>query len=201
MEQVKLTFIHFFLGIFVIGILLMTISFTDIMTINNDTIFCLSIFIIEFSIFLFGLSLYLKIEKISELFLGKIFINPGHIFIWTNITWLLIPFAFILDDIINQKMSNIDFYTTFFGYDLFLLIIVNFIVAIFYLNFDRDEQNIGFTLLNYFSIFLAFIFFLFFSLLIILLIFFDYPTIAICFMMLTIYLINIISKILKFKTN
>ncbi|WP_312920886.1 hypothetical protein [Empedobacter brevis] len=199
MEQNNITVIHFFLGIFVIGLVLMAISFTDSVVKNNDIIFCVSIFMIEFVICLFGLSLYLKIDKISELFLGKIFINPGKIFVWTNITWLFIPIAFILDETIIHIINDLGFYTPFLTYLLFLLIVVNFIVMIFYTNFD-DEGTIGFSFLNYFSILLAVVLLLLFSFLIILFAVFEYPTISICFMMLNIYLINIISKILKLKS-
>ncbi|MGV0827503.1 hypothetical protein F0358_14470 [Empedobacter brevis] len=40
MEQNNITVIHFFLGIFVIGLVLMAISFTDSVVKNNDIIFC-----------------------------------------------------------------------------------------------------------------------------------------------------------------
>lgn len=198
MEQNKITFAHLFFGIFVIGLVLMAISFTDIVVKNNDTIFSFSIFIIEFVICLFAVSFYLKIDKISELFLGEIFSNSGQIFTWTNITWLCISVAFVLDETIIRGFYDLSFYLPFLGYLLFLLIIVNFFAAIFYTNFD-DEETIGFSYLNYFSIFLALVLILFFSLIIILFAVFEYPSISICFMMFNIYLINIITKILKLK--
>ncbi|WP_314241274.1 hypothetical protein [Empedobacter tilapiae] len=198
MEQNKITFAHLFLGIFVIGLVLMAISFTDIVVKNNDTIFSFSIFIIEFVICLFGMSFYLKIDKISELFLGKVFSNSGQVFVWTNVTWLCISVAFVLDKTIIRGFHDLSFYMPFLGYLLFLLIVVNFLAAIFYTNFDNEEA-IGFSYLNYFSIFLAVVLILFFSFIIILFAVFGYPTISICFTMFNIYLINIIAKILKSK--
>ncbi|HCC95086.1 hypothetical protein [Empedobacter falsenii] len=198
MEQNKITFAHLFLGIFVIGLVLMAISFTDIVVKNNVTIFSFSIFILELVICLFAMSFYLKIDKISELFLGKVFSNSGQIFVWTNITWLCISVAFVLDETMIRGFHDLSFYLPFLGYLLFLLIIVNFFAAIFYTNFD-DEETIGFSYLNYFSIFLAVVLILFFSLIIILFAVFEYPSISICFMMFNIYLINIIAKILKLK--
>ncbi|MDH0674072.1 hypothetical protein N5D03_05930 [Empedobacter sp. GD03861] len=198
MEQNKITFAHLFLGIFVIGLVLMAISFTDIVVKNNDTIFSFSIFIIELVICLFAVSFYLKIDKISELFLGEIFSNSGQIFTWTNITWLCISVAFVLDETIIRGFYDLGFYLPLLGYLLFLLIIVNFFAAIFYTNFD-DEETIGFNYLNYFSIFLAVVLILFFSSVILFFAVFEYPSISICFMMFNIYLINIIAKILKSK--
>nr|WP_314543555.1 hypothetical protein [uncultured Empedobacter sp.] len=198
MEQNKITFAHLFFGIFVIGLVLMAISFTDIVVKNNDTIFSFSIFIIELVICLFAVSFYLKIDKISELFLGEIFSNSGQIFTWTNITWLCISVAFVLDETIIRGFYDLGFYLPLLGYLLFLLIIVNFFAAIFYTNFD-DEETIGFNYLNYFSIFLAVVLILFFSSVILFFAVFEYPSISICFMMFNIYLINIIAKILKSK--
>ncbi|MDH1602148.1 hypothetical protein [Empedobacter sp. GD03739] len=165
---------------------------------NNDTIFSFSIFIIELVICLFAVSFYLKIDKISELFLGEIFSNSGQIFTWTNITWLCISVAFVLDETIIRGFYDLSFYLPLLGYLLFLLIIVNFFAAIFYTNFD-DEETIGFNYLNYFSIFLAVVLILFFSSVILFFAVFEYPSISICFMMFNIYLINIITKILKLK--
>lgn len=198
MEQNKITFAHLFFGIFVIGLVLMAISFTDIVVKNNDTIFSFSIFIIELVICLFAVSFYLKIDKISELFLGEIFSNSEQIFTWTNITWLCISVAFVLDETIIRGFYDLGFYLPLLGYLLFLLIIVNFFAAIFYTNFD-DEETIGFNYLNYFSIFLAVVLILFFSSVILFFAVFEYPSISICFMMFNIYLINIIAKILKSK--
>lgn len=198
MEQNKITFAHLFFGIFVIGLVLMAISFTDIVVKNNDTIFSFSIFIIELVICLFAVSFYLKIDKISELILGEIFSNSGQIFTWTNITWLCISVAFVLDETIIRGFYDLGFYLPLLGYLLFLLIIVNFFAAIFYTNFD-DEETIGFNYLNYFSIFLAVVLILFFSSVILFFAVFEYPSISICFMMFNIYLINIITKILKLK--
>lgn len=198
MEQNKITFAHLFFGIFVIGLVLMAISFTDIVIKNNDTIFSFSILILELVICLFAMSFYLKIDKISELFLGKIFSNSGQIFVWTNITWLCIPVAFVLDVTIIRGFHDLSFYLSLLGYLLFLLIIVDFFAAIFYTNFD-DEETLGFNYLNYFSIFLAVVLILFFSSVILFFAVFEYPSISICFMMFNIYLINIITKILKLK--
>ena len=104
-----------------------------------------------------------------------------------------------MDETIIHIINDLGFYTPFLTYLLFLLIVVNFIVMIFYTNFD-DEGTIGFSFLNYFSILLAVVLLLLFSFLIILFAVFEYPTISICFMMLNIYLINTISKILKLKS-
>jgi len=61
MEQNKITFAHLFLGIFVIGLVLMAISFTELIGKNEKLILSVSIYLIAISVILFGIFTLLKL--------------------------------------------------------------------------------------------------------------------------------------------
>ena len=198
MEQSKLKLVPLFLGIFVIGILLMTFSFTDILGNYNKLIFSISIYLLGLIITLYGLCIYLKINKLNILFCS-LSIDSTTIFIYTNIAWFLIPIGLSLDLYMMESIFIFESFAEIYGFFIIVSIVVNVVVSIFSININAEfrEQNwkneISFS--SYFMIFLAILFILIFSLIIVLLLVCNLPITAICFTAFILILGNVIHKL------
>lgn len=137
MEQSKLKLVHLFLGIFVIGILLMTFSFTDILGNYNKLIFSISIYLLGLIITLHGLCIYLKISKLNILFCS-LSIDSTTIFIYTNIAWFLIPIGLSLDLYMMESIFIFESFAEMYGFFIIVSIVVNVVVSIFSININDE---------------------------------------------------------------
>ncbi|WP_333661069.1 hypothetical protein [Chishuiella changwenlii] len=201
MEQSKIKLIYFYVGIFVIGILLMTCSLQNQLIIKPKLTLSISIYLISLSLLLTGFSFYYKLEFLEELIKKRGLRNIKELFIVTNIFWFLMLVTFNLDDCINNNLNSLDGFHVLFMILLFGALVVNFIVLIFsaYVNFDVPllymKKNLN--LQDLFAIVLVLILIIFFSFLTVSLIIGNFPTTAICFTAFNLILVNTLSGIFR----
>jgi preprotein translocase subunit SecY len=201
MEQSKINLIYFYVGIFVIGILLMTCSLQNQLIIKPKLILSISIYLISLSLLLTGFSFYYKLEFLEDLIKKRGLRNTKELFIVTNIFWFLMLVTFNLDDCINNNLNSLDGFHVLFMILLFGALVVNFIVLIFsaYVNFDVPllymKKNLN--LQDLFAIVLVLILIIFFSFLTVSLIIGNLPTTAICFTTFNLILVNTLSGIFR----
>ncbi|GGF09789.1 hypothetical protein SAMN05443634_103260 [Chishuiella changwenlii] len=201
MEQSKIKLIYFYVGIFVIGILLMTCSLQNQLIIKPKLILSISIYLISLSLLLTGFSFYYKLEFLEDLIKKRGLRNTKELFIVTNIFWFLMLITFNLDDCINNNLNSLDGFHVLFMVLLFGALVVNFIVLIFsaYVNFDVPllymKKNLN--LQDLFAIVLVLILIIFFSFLTVSLIIGNFPTTAICFTAFNLILVNTLSGIFR----
>ena len=201
MEQSKINLIYFYVGIFVIGILLMTCSLQNQLIIKPKLILSISIYLISLSLLLTGFSFYYKLEFLEDLIKKRGLRNTKELFIVTNIFWFLMLVTFNLDALINNNLNSLDGFHLLFMILLFGALVVNFIVLIFsaYVNFDVPllymKKNLN--LQNLFAIVLVLILIIFFSFLTVSLIIGNFPTTAICFTAFNLILVNTLSGIFR----
>jgi len=201
MEQGKIKLIYFYVGIFVIGILLMTYSLQNQLIIKPKLILSISIYLISLSLLLTGFSFYYKLEFLEDLIKKRGLRNTKELFIVTNIFWFLMLITFNLDESINNNFQSLNGIDVLFMILLFGALVVNFIVLIFtaYVNFDVPllymKKNLN--LQDLFAITLVIILIIFFSFLTVILINDNFPTTAICFTAFNFILINSLSGIFR----
>ncbi|WP_313386351.1 hypothetical protein [Chishuiella sp.] len=200
MEQDKIKLIHLYLGVFVIGIVLMAFSLEK--QIENDKIFqSISIYLISLSLLSFCFSLYYKFEYFNDLILKQGIKNVKELFILTNIFWFLIVFTVFIDQFFNSSFNSFNEIDFVFIFLLFGCVIVNFTIGIFSFHVDFNvpffyiKKNLNFS--DFFAIIIIATMKALFGIIIYFLIIASFPATAICFTFLNFILINVLSAILK----
>lgn len=109
MEQNKIIFAHLFLGIFVIGLVLMAISFTDLFNINEKLILSVSIYLTTISFILLGIFTLLKIYDFEDVLRKSGLKNTEELFAYTNIFWCVMLITINLDNYIMHDFREFEF--------------------------------------------------------------------------------------------
>lgn len=201
MEQSKITLIHFYVGIFVIGIVLMTFSLQKQFIENLDLAFSIAIYLIDFSLLLCGLSFYCRFRYVNDLFKKQGIKKNSQLFIITNAFWFLLFFTFFLDELLNESLHSFDGADVVFMILLFGALIVNFILVVFSLHTNFETPLLYFKknlrIQDFIAILIVGVFIAIFSIITLFLIYVKHPTTAICFTAFNLILINTLSAIFK----
>lgn len=204
MEQNKIIFAHLFLGIFVIGLVLMAISFTDLFNINEKLILSVSIYLTTISFILLGIFTLLKINDFEDVLRKSGLKNTEELFAYTNIFWCVMLITINLDNYIMHDFREFEF-SEFTNMIVFVgIFFVNIIVGILCFQIDFSvpiiyfKSNLGF--LDFVWIVVITTFIIVFGIVLFLLIKKYFPLTAISFTFFNLILINVLSGKLKYTT-
>ncbi|WP_291119686.1 hypothetical protein [Empedobacter sp. UBA7248] len=204
MEQNKITFAHLFLGIFVIGLVLMAISFTELIGKNEKLILSVSIYLTAISVILLGIFTLLKISNLEDVLRKSGLKNTEELFAYTNLFWCMMLITTNLDNYIMYDFREFEFseitnMIVFVG-----IFLVNIIVGILCFQIDFSvpiiyfKSKLGF--LDFVWIIIITTFIMVFGIVLFLLIKEYFPLTAISFTFFNLILINILSGKLKYTT-
>ncbi|WP_413533660.1 hypothetical protein [Empedobacter brevis] len=204
MEQNKITFAHLFLGIFVIGIALMTISFSELIGDNVKLVFSVSLYLISISVILFGVFTLLKINNFDDIFRKPGLKNTEQLFGSTNLFWSIMLVTINLDYYLMTDYRKFEFLEfvnviVFIGY-----FFVNIIVTILCFQIDFSAPIVylksNFCFLDFVWTIIIVTLFIVFGIILFQLIKNNFPFTAISFSFFNLILINVLSGKLKYTT-